>query len=191
MKNVIILMGLAGSGKSTQGQRLAKELGGTWLSAGQVLRDTHDPRVNGIQERGELVPDSLTIPLMAEAIRKAGDGEKWVILDGYPRTKKQAKWIAKNLAEKIDLVLRIQVPREELIQRMKIRGREDDLDMKAIEKRFKIVGSNMERVCRILAKKGVEFVDVDGVGTMDEVEERIQEAINIVQKGTYADESEA
>lgn len=50
---MIILMGLAGSGKSTQGKRLAEELDGVWLSAGQVLRDTNDPEVNAIQEQGD------------------------------------------------------------------------------------------------------------------------------------------
>ena len=68
---MIILMGLAGSGKSTQGQILAKARGGVWLSAGQGLRDTPNEEVHEVQKRGELVDDRLTIPLMAEAINQA------------------------------------------------------------------------------------------------------------------------
>ncbi len=166
-------MGLAGSGKSTQGQRLAAELGGVWLSAGQVLRDTHDPEVAAIQEQGELVPDSLTIRLMTQAIAEAIVMEKEIILDGYPRTVEQSEWLVENAVERIREVIVIDVPKSELLARLAKRGRADDQSREAIEERFRIVEESITAVCRILAAKGVKIYRVNGLGTEDEVAQRI------------------
>ena len=174
---MIILMGLAGSGKSTQGKRLALELDGEWLSAGQVLRDTKDPEVNAIQERGELVPDSLTIRLMTYAIAQAIVDGKNIVLDGYPRTVEQSEWIVENAVDRIEAVIVIEVPKPELIERLKKRGREDDMSLEAIEERFRIVEQNIYAVCQILREKGVQIYKIDGTGTEDEVAARIREAL--------------
>ena len=95
---MIILMGLAGSGKSTQGQILAEERNGVWLSAGQVLRDTDNEEVHEVQKRGELVDDRLTIPLMAEAIAAVQQSGKEVIFGGYSRTGEQGEGGGGNFA---------------------------------------------------------------------------------------------
>lgn len=170
-------MGLAGSGKSTQGKRLAEELDGVWLSAGQVLRDTNDPEVNAIQEQGGLVPDSLTIRLMTQAIAEAIVAGREIILDGYPRTVEQAEWIVENAIERIQTVVIIEVPKAELVERLMKRGRSDDMSIEAIEERFRIVEQNIYSVCEILAAKGVKICEVDGDTTPDEVTKRIRETI--------------
>lgn len=174
---MIILMGLAGSGKSTQGNILADERGAVWLSAGQVLRDTPNEEVHEIQRRGELVPDTVTIPLMAEAMARVFAEGKDVVLDGYPRTIEQAEWVAENAAERILIVIRIEVPKDELIRRMELRGRADDTSREAIEERFRIVEQNIYTVCEILEAKGVKIVRIDGTGTPEEVTERIRMAV--------------
>lgn len=176
-EGMIVLMGLAGSGKSTQGNRLAEEMNGVWLSAGQVLRDTPDEEVHEIQRRGELVPDKITIPLMAEAIAAAQAAGKMAILDGYPRTVEQAEWVAENIADQIDLVIRIEVPKVELLRRMELRGRADDLDRGAIEERWRIIEQNIYTVCEILAAKGVKICTVDGDATPDEVTVRLRQVV--------------
>lgn len=174
---MIILMGLAGSGKSTQGKRLAEELDGVWLSAGQVLRDTNDPEVNAIQEQGGLVPDSLTIRLMTQAIAEAIVAGREVILDGYPRTVEQAEWIVENAIERIQAVVIIEVPKTELVKRLMKRGRSDDMSIEAIEERFRIVEQNIYSVCEILSEKGVRIAKIDGVGTEDEVAGRVKNVV--------------
>lgn len=179
---MIILMGLAGSGKSTQGNILAEEMGAVWLSAGQVLRDTPDERVHEIQKKGELVPDTITIPLMAEAMREIWASGKDIILDGYPRTVDQAEWIAENVADQIELVVRIEVPKAELFKRMALRGRADDQDRSAIEERFRIVEQNIYTVCEILRGKGVKIVQIDGMGPMEEVTERLHTAVRAAKE---------
>lgn len=176
------MMGLAGSGKSTQGNILADEMGAVWLSAGQVLRDTPNEEVHELQRQGELVPDTITIPLMAEAIMRIRGEEKDVVLDGYPRTIEQAEWIAKNAAEEILLVIRIDVPKVELVRRMELRGRADDMSHEAIEERFRIVEQNMDEVCAILRGRGVKIVQIDGVGTLEEVTKRIRMAVEAAKE---------
>lgn len=174
---MIILMGLAGSGKSTQGKMLAEETGRVWLSAGQVLRDTPNEEVHEIQRKGELVPDTITIPLMAQAMAEVFAAGGDAVVDGYPRTTDQAEWMAENAAERIEVVIRIIVPKDELIQRMMLRGRADDQSLDAITERFRIVEQNIYSVCEMLKAKNVRIVDVDGVGTVEEVHERIKQII--------------
>ena len=150
---MIILMGLAGSGKSTQGQLLAAATGKVWLSAGQVLRDTGDPEVKAIQESGKLVPNELVERLMIDGMLKAVREGKDVIIDGFPRDAEQAEWLAENLATVMKLVLIIEVPKSELIRRLELRGRSDDT-REAIEERFRIVEQNICSICEILSAKG-------------------------------------
>lgn len=186
---MIILMGLAGSGKSTQGRILAERLGGEWLSAGQVLRETQDPAMREVMDRGELVDDELVIRLMEARMAQAEAAGKPVILDGYPRTVRQARWVAARPAESgeagagasraagVRAVIWLEVPKEELIRRLQLRGRSDDQDAAAIEERLKIVKENADEVCHILAQKGVRILAVDGLGTPEEVTERVWETV--------------
>lgn len=171
---MIILMGLAGSGKSTQGKMLAESMGRRWLSAGQVLRDTQNPEVKAVQDRGELVDDEVTIGLMRDAIVQTASRGQDMVLDGFPRTVRQAEWVAENLVRAIEGVIYLDVPKEQLIQRMMLRGRSDDESREAIEKRFAVVEKNITEVSTILMKKGVRIVAVSGEGTVEEVFERIK-----------------
>ena len=190
---MIILMGLAGSGKSTQGRILAERLGGVWLSAGQVLRETQDAAMREVMDRGDLVDDGLVIQLMDKRMAEAEAAGKPVILDGYPRTVRQAEWVAvrpevsggtgASGAAGVRAVIWLEVPKEELIRRLQLRGRSDDQDAAAIEERLKIVKENADEVCHILAQKGVRILAVDGLGTPEEVTERVWETVQKVRTG--------
>lgn len=171
---MIVLMGLAGSGKSTQGQLLAKATGRVWLSAGQVLRDTG--RYDGILKSGQLVDDTLTIKLMAEEMARVVRSGQDVVLDGFPRNVDQAEWVAENIAAAINVVVRITVPKDELYRRLEQRGRADDT-RGAIEKRFAIVENDLQEVCAILAKKKIRITEIDGTGTIEEVFSRLKKAV--------------
>lgn len=177
---MIILMGLAGSGKSTQGQMLAEATGRVWLSAGQVLRNTGDPEIKEILERGELVPNDVVERLMTEGMLQAVREGKDVVIDGFPREVKQAEWLAENLASVMKLVIIIDVPKEELMKRLELRGRVDDTK-EAIEERFRIVEQNIYSVCEILREKGIEIRKVDGTGAPEEVFERIKQTVTEVE----------
>ena len=167
---MIILLGLAGSGKSTQGQILADKYGWKWISVGQVLRD--EGGFEEILKSGELVDDQVVIDLMNREIGKVEEKGIETIVDGYPRDEYQAKWIADNIPEKVDAVIYLEVPKEELWDRIKKRGRSDDTK-EAIERRFAIVEQNIYSIINLLKAKNVKITTVDGVGSFEEVTARL------------------
>ena len=157
---MIILFGLAGSGKGTQGKALSELFGWRTLSVGQVLRDTG--AFAETLRKGELVNDEEGFD---------------IILDGYPRNVYQATWIMDNMAEKIDGAIILDVPRDELLERLTLRGREDDKDAASIEQRFKIFDENMAKMSEMLNEKGIEVKTVNGVGTVEEVTNRLVDVV--------------
>ncbi|MBC7459377.1 nucleoside monophosphate kinase, partial [Candidatus Saccharibacteria bacterium] len=122
---MIVFFGPAGAGKSVQGQMLAARMGWRWLSAGQLLRDTKDVELTKIMHAGGMVPHDAITKIMGEAIAHAAHIDQ-LILDGFPRMLEQAHWLIESQPEhgrSIGLVVVLEVPREELLKRLEIRGR--------------------------------------------------------------------
>ena len=171
---MIILFGLAGSGKSTQGKILAEKYGWRWLSVGQVLRDTGE--FDETLKAGELVDDDVVIRLMTGKILEAESEGKDVILDGYPRDVYQAEWLVKNMADRINGAIILDVPKSELLTRIEKRGRSDDTK-EALAKRFEFVEQNIYTMIELFEEKQIKVVKVNGVGSFDEVTERLSTEI--------------
>lgn len=122
----IVLLGPPGAGKGTQGERIAERLGISKLATGDVLRQAvrdgtaMGKKAKAFMEAGELVPDTVILGIMKEAL--AGPGmEKGVVLDGVVRTVPQAEGLERVLAElgrKLDAVLMFDVPEDELVRRL-------------------------------------------------------------------------
>lgn len=171
---MIIIFGPPGSGKSIQGQMLAARMGWRWLSAGQLLRDEKDPNLLAIMRTGELVPHERTNSIMDKAIERAS-GISQIILDGYPRAIEQAEWLIqaqKAHNRKVSLIITLDVPREEIIRRLDIRGRSDD-ESEAIEQRINLYKEESIPVVEYLQDNGVKAATVDGVGAVGQVHDRI------------------
>lgn len=122
----IILLGPPGAGKGTQAQKLVNDFGIPQISTGDLLRKAvRDGTDLGSQaktymDKGELVPDSIVVGMLAERIQ-ANDCEKGFILDGFPRAIAQAESLEEmlqSMSRKLDYVLSIEVPEEELIIRL-------------------------------------------------------------------------
>jgi adenylate kinase len=134
----VLLIGPPGSGKGTQGERLADRLGLEHLAAGDLLRaevQNETPlgrQVAGIMQRGELVPDVLILGLLIPRVLAASEANGY-LLDGFPRSVEQARE-ARNLAELADAgpdaVIYLDAPRDVLVERILARaekeGRADD-----------------------------------------------------------------
>ena len=173
---MIILFGLAGSGKGTQGKALAELFGWRTFSVGQVIRDTgeYDNTIN----KGNLIPDDDVIRLMNKQIEKAEAEGYDVILDGYPRDEYQAKWMMENMADRIDGAIILEVPKEELYQRLELRGREDDKEKESIDRRFEIFEQNICSILPLLEAQNISVERVDGVGPINVVTDRL---INVIK----------
>lgn len=122
----IILIGAQGSGKGTQADLLADELGLLHISSGDLFRQAAADKTElGLKarsytDRGELVPDDLTVEMILNRLARP-DCTQGVILDGFPRTVAQEQALEEGLqkvGKQIDLVLYLAVPREELLARL-------------------------------------------------------------------------
>ena len=168
---MIILFGLAGSGKGTQGKALSEFFGWRWLSVGQAIRDTGTYAET--IDKGNLIPDEDVIKIMDKQIEKAEAEGFDVILDGYPRTEAQAKYLMDHMADKIDGAIILDVPKEELYERLALRGRDDDQEKESIERRFEIFEQNICSILPLLEAKNIPIAHVDGVGEIGTVTGRL------------------
>ncbi|MBR3230933.1 nucleoside monophosphate kinase [Candidatus Saccharibacteria bacterium] len=172
---MIILFGLAGSGKGTQGKALSEIFGWRWLSVGEAIR-----QAGGYEEiinQGGLIPDEDVINLMNKQIEKAEDEGFDIILDGYPRNKTQAEYIVANMADKLDGAIILEVPKKELYNRLALRGRDDDKEKASIDRRFEIFEQNIYSILPLLEAKNIPIERVDGVGKIEAVTERLVEVV--------------
>jgi len=121
-----ILLGAPGAGKGTQAISLVKELGLVHIASGDLFRQAQEKdtplgrEAKAYMERGELVPDQLTIRMVLERLQ-APDCARGAILDGFPRTLEQARALDEALgrdARSIDAALYIKVSEEELVRRL-------------------------------------------------------------------------
>ena len=168
---MIILFGLAGSGKGTQGKALSEIFGWRTISVGQAIRDTGE--YADTIDKGNLIPDEDVIRLMTKQIEKSEAEGFDVILDGYPRTTVQAEWLVEHMADKLDGAIILEVPKEELYERLSLRGRDDDKEKESIDRRFDIFEQNICSILPLLEAKNIPIRHVDGVGSIGEVTDRL------------------
>lgn len=168
---MIVFFGPAGAGKSVQGQMLAARHGWRWLSAGQLLRDTHDIELIKLMQSGALVSPEKVNMLMGEAIDRAANIDR-VIIDGFPRSIEQAHWLMDSNERPVDLVIVLEVPQSELQKRLEVRGRVDDTP-EAIENRLRIYRTEMYPILGYFTERGVNIVHIDGTGTVGQIHDRI------------------
>ena len=168
---MIILFGLAGTGKGTQAKALSEFFGWRTFSVGQVIRDTG--AYAETIDKGGLIPDDDVISLMTKQIEIANAEGYDIILDGYPRTEYQAKWLMDHMKDDIRGAIIIEVPKEELYHRLELRAREDDKDKEAIDRRWDIFEQNITPILKLLEEKHIPVRRVDGVGEVGTVTGRL------------------
>lgn len=183
----LVLLGLIGAGKGTQAKLCAERRGLLHVSTGDMLREALaagtelGQRAEAYMSRGELVPDELVIDMLLERIGRP-DAEGGFILDGFPRTVAQAEALEAALERGgigIDAVPFIRVPEETLLDRIakraEIEDRADDAPEVA-RRRLREQAEGIEGVAAFYAGRG-KLADVDGVGGVEEVGERLEAAL--------------
>ena len=179
MKNIVIF-GAPGSGKGTQSDLLIKEYGLGHISTGDVLRQEIKKETElgktakQYIDKGQLIPDSLMIDILAKVYDSFGTSHKGVIFDGFPRTIPQAEALKKMLEERghrVAAMLELDVPEDELMTRLIKRGKESgrsDDNEDTIKKRLDVYHAQTQPLIEYYSKQGI-LKSVDGTKPMDEV----------------------
>lgn len=171
----IILMGIQGSGKSTQGNLLSEKLGVPYLSTGHIFRQMAKEKtrwgryVKETINAGILIPDRKTLPIVEEYLNKE-QYQKGYILDGFPRTLYQAK----HFAHQLDRVFYLRVSDKEALWRLSYRNdlvREDET-VKAVRKRIELYHRVTEPVLKYYRRRRI-LVEIDGEQSIKKVNQEI------------------
>jgi len=177
----VVLLGPPGAGKGTQAEKLSEKLGIPQISTGDLFRkNIGDGTPLGLEAKryldaGDLVPAELTNRLVEDRIDQP-DAAEGFILDGYPRSVEQAGALKDMLAArntKLDAVLEFQVSEDELLTRLKGRGRADDTD-EVIRNRMKVYREETEPLLEYYRD---DLKTVNAVGALDEVFARALSAL--------------
>lgn len=183
----LLIVGPPGAGKGTQATKIAAHYGIPAISTGDIFRDNIKREtalgveVKKIVDAGDYVPDALTNQLVADRITRT-DAAEGFLLDGYPRTLGQVDFLRDELASKnesLDAVVRLVVNEDEVVSRLVKRaetsGRSDDTE-ETIRYRLQVFNEQTAPLVRVYENDGL-LVDVDGMGSVDDVFTRIEQAL--------------
>jgi adenylate kinase len=183
----LLLLGPPGAGKGTQAKRLIESLGIPQVSTGDMLRAAVAAgtpvgrEARAWMDAGKLVPDEVVIGVAEERLSQP-DAREGFILDGFPRTVAQARALdelLERMGAKLERCVALRVDEDELVQRLlkraELEGRSDDNE-EAIRTRMAEYRAKTEPLIAYYRDRGV-LAEVDGLGAVNEVADRIREAI--------------
>ncbi len=180
----LVILGRQGSGKGTQSLRVADAYGCVHVSTGDVLRAAVSEgtelglKAAAVMESGGLVSDEIMNGIVAERLAKPDIGERGVLLDGFPRTADQADALERILADlghSLSLAINLDVPVDEVTDRMMARGRSDDTE-EGIRRRLQLYEEQTAPLLDWFEERDL-LATIDGLGSEDVVFERLRVAI--------------
>ena len=177
---MIVLMGLPGSGKGTQGKMLADELGVHLISTGQLVRMYVTGERRQRMLAGELLDDQEMIDMLEKLLQTIDDDKK-IILDGFPRTVLQAKWLLEQVQAgrfKLEHVIHLKASEDAVRARLNARGRLDD-EAAVIEERFREYAKLTSPVIDWFRDNGVTVTDIDAERTTAAVNQDVRKLLSL------------
>lgn len=168
---MIIVLGVAGSGKSTQSQLLAARDHMSWLSMGELLRSVITDERKEAMLAGKILDEHETIAILDTELQHRGDAPE-IILDGFPRGLEQAQWLLDQRDAgrwNIRAVVHLQAHQPAVKERLLARGRQDDTET-AIAERFYEYEHAIKPIITMFASSGIPIVEVDAEQAPKEVE---------------------
>lgn len=184
----LVLFGAPGSGKGTQSAKIIDQYGLYHISTGEVLRDhiKRDTELGRIADsyisKGHLIPDDLMIKILEDVLDNAAAGKRGVVFDGFPRTVPQAmalKELLKKRGTDLHAVIGLEVPEDELVERMIKRGKETgraDDNLETIKNRLDVYHNQTMPLKDFYQKEG-KYLPVNGSGVVDEIFDNIAKGI--------------
>ncbi len=186
----IVIFGAPGSGKGTQSEILIRNRGLFHISTGDVLRDNIrrgtelGATAKAYIEQGQLIPDELMVSILADVLDANREAAaQGVIFDGFPRTIAQAEALENMLGERgtsVTLVLGLEVPEEELINRIlergRLTGRSDD-NLETVKKRLDVYHNQTSPLKEFYNERGL-YRAIEGMGGIEAVAQRIDDELN-------------
>lgn len=173
-------MGVAGAGKSVQGTLLAEKLGYEWLSTGEYLRANISEDRKAQMLAGRLLGDDEIIDILREFFASIHDQQK-CILDGFPRTLAQAKWLLAQHESgelKIADIIYLDAPKEVVRERLLARGRADDTP-EALDHRFDEYEKLTLPIIDWFVDNGLKVHKIDGNRSVAEIQAEILEKLGV------------
>lgn len=184
----IVIFGAPGSGKGTQSAKLIDEYGLYHISTGELLRDQISrgtelgKTANEYISQGHLIPDELMIQILDDVLEKNAADKKGVIFDGFPRTIPQAEALKGLLSKRgteLHAVVGLEVPEEELVERMIKRGKETgraDDTLETIKERLNVYHTQTLPLREYYQNEG-NYLAINGSGIVDEIFNEIAEGL--------------
>src|SRR5574344_676096 len=171
MNKIIMIYGPAGVGKTTQAQILADKLGRKWLSAGQIIRDSQ--LFNNFTSKGAMIEEKTLVELLKNAFNDASKAGKDVVFDGQPGTPEQVEMLKNaGILDRVEYVILLKAPEEELIKRLSSRGREDD-NVDVWKTKIKYFEQKSYSFLTEMKRQNVKVFEIDGCGTIEQVADKI------------------
>ncbi|HEX5448090.1 MAG TPA: nucleoside monophosphate kinase [Candidatus Saccharimonadales bacterium] len=178
---MISILGTPGAGKTTQTKLLAEYLNCPWFSMGELIRQYATGQARQDMLEGKIIDDTITLGILEKALSKIDTKNEECIVEGNPRTLRQAKWWEAKIQDgsfKITGFIHLVASEKVASQRMAKRGRLDDHE-NVVQERFSEYRANTKQSLEYLREKGYIVHEIDANGTIEDSEKKIHQALGV------------
>jgi adenylate kinase len=179
---MILLLGMPGSGKTTQTQILAEHLDCPWFSMGEIIRQKATDGDRDLMLEGKIIPDDPTLKMLWNELKGLDLVNKECIVEGNPRSIPQAEWWLAKIKKgeiKFTGLIHLVISAEDAENRLAQRHRVDDEDIAVLKKRFAEYHAKVSPTLEYLKKHGLKVHQIDAAQGIHKVEVDIKKALNL------------